>query len=332
MTEQKNSSYLSEKFYARNDELSFIDLFYQLWQGRLTVAITSFLTIVLSAALLLMMSPKWTSQAIVTYPTLGQLSTYTSALNVLFANNGNDKPAVLDVQKNVFYRFSSSASSLSAELKNEIPSEKLIVEQFSPGKDDTLKISYVGSSPEVVQEKLEAYLKKLNSDLVAHLQTDIENSFATKELELQESLDSQFKISEMQKSNRISALKQALKVAQSSNLEQSQLTQADNLSDDALYLFGSKSLSSMIENEASKPLQFSDYYYQTEQSLLLLKATKLKLNGLNSFSMISKPNKPNQKTSPDSILVLIAGLFVGFVLGCLIVILRTVIREYRSKV
>lgn len=331
MTEQKDSSHLSEKFYARNDELSFIDLFYQLWKGRVTVAITSILTIVLSAALLFIMSPKWTSQAIVTYPTLGQISTYTSALNILFANNGNDKPAVLDIQKNIFYRFSSAASSLSAELKNGVPSEKLIVEQFSPGKDDTLRISYVSSSPEAAQEKLETYLKKLNSELVAHLQADIENSFATKELELQGSLDSQFKIAEMQKNTRISALKQALKVAQSSNLEQSQLTQADNLSDDALYLFGSKALSAMIENEASKPLQFSDYYYQTEQSLLLLKATKLKLTGLDSFSMIAKPDRPNQKTSPESALVLIAGLFVGFVLGCSIVILRTVIREYRSK-
>lgn len=407
---------LRKTFYNEDDELDLLDVIVQLWKGKKTIIATVVAFLILALIYLFLAKEKWTSQAILTQPSSGQVANYNSALNVLYSQNPQDKISLAALQQQIFNRFNASISALSGSLQNlddprflnvepvnknanagltvnvkmgndndvtdsntskkqptikadqsdqpvatqqkitsnnnerqsadgdnatppassaESQEEEqqlaLYVEQVTKGRDDPLRIKYTAESAREAQQLLTRFIDVINKEVVDDYMTDIMHNLAAKERELSESLANQQRIAQGKKDQRLAALKQALKVAEASDINNSQLSQAEYLSDDTLYLLGSKALAAMIANEATRPLVFDDNYYQTQAALLAIRALVVQPGNLQAYRYIVKPDLPVRRDSPKKGLTLVLAVLLGGIFGSAVVLGRNMIATYRAR-
>src|SRR5476649_185585 len=90
-----NNSVTRERNSQVDESIDLIDLFMQLWRGKITIIICAILAIAVAIVYLSVAKEKWTSEAIVTYPDSGQVANYTNAMGVLYSGT----PAIADVQQ-----------------------------------------------------------------------------------------------------------------------------------------------------------------------------------------------------------------------------------------
>lgn len=315
----------------REDELGLLDIMVQLWNGKKTIMITIVITVLLAVAWVLLAKEKWTSKAIVTLPAAGQVANYNAALSVLYAQSPQDKPAIGDLQQQLFNRFSGSISALSSELENLDEPLQLRVQQVIKGSREPLRISFTADSPEAARKQLGEYIQRVNDDVVDDYGADIRRSLSVKTRELSDLLDTQKQIALDKKELRIDVIKQALKIAEASNLSHVQLNQAEFLSDDTLYLLGATSLKAMIANEATRPLPLDGSYYDTQRALLAMTHLKIQVDNLQSYRYISAADLPVRRDSPKRVLTVLLSVILGGIIGSAIVIGRVVSQQYRQR-
>lgn len=324
---QNNKS--SSHVPRNDDELNLIDVLVSLWAGKRIIIISMVIVLILAIAWIFLSKEKWTTTAILTQPSAGQVANYNTALSVLFSQNQDDKITLTALQSQLFDRFSASLSALSNALQNQEEPEVLKVIPNTPGKDDPINVAYVGGSAREAQQKLQSFIKDINQKVVKDFTSDIDYNLSVKKKEFNDSIQAQVSVAEQQKKQRIDAIKVALKVAQASNLNDSSLSQANTLSDDTLYLLGAKALSAMIANESSKPLVFNDDYYNTQRALLTMENLKINLSNLQAYRYIMSPDLPIRRDSPKRGLTVVLALILGFVLGSSIVVGRNMAASYR---
>ncbi|MBK0033538.1 LPS O-antigen chain length determinant protein WzzB [Erwinia sp. S43] len=318
-------------FYSRDNELDLLEIIVQLWKGKKTIMIAVAITVLLALAYVLFAKQKWTSKAIVTLPAAGQVANYNAALSVLYAQSPQDKPAIGDLQQQLFSRFSGSISALSAELDNLEEPLELKVQQVIKGSREPLRITFTAESAQEAQKELGRYIQKVNDEVVDDYGADIRRSLSVKTRELNDSLDTQKQVLLDRKQQRIDVIKQSLKIAEASNITHSQLNQAESLSDDTLYLLGTVSLQAMIANEATKPLAFDGRYYETQRSLLAMTHLKIQVENLQSFRYIAPGDLPVRRDSPKRALTVLLSIILGGIIGSGIVIGRVVSQQYRQR-
>jgi chain length determinant protein (polysaccharide antigen chain regulator) len=316
---------------VKDNELDIVDILASLWAGKKIIISTIIVILLIAVAWIFFSKQKWTSTAIVTQPSAGQVANYNTALTVLFSQNQEDKIALSTLQGQLFDRFSASMSALSNSLQNLEEPEILKVIPNTVGKDDPINITFVGQSAKDAQEQLKKFIVDVNKKVVSDYTSDIKYNLSVKKNEFSDLISAQEAIAEKQKKQRVDAIKMALKIAQSSNIVDSRLTQADMLSDDTLSLLGTKALSAMVENENSKPLVFDDDYYNTQRALLTMENLNIDLNNLQSFRYIMSPDLPIRRDSPKRGLTLVLAVIFGGVLGSSIVVGRNMIYSYRRR-
>lgn len=324
-------SALRQTINNTNDGLDLLDIIVQLWRGKATIFLTTFALIVIAVIYLSSVKEKWTSEAIVTMPNAGQVATYNAMLNVLYAQSPQDKLAVIDLQRQLFSRFNSSSYALSNSLSALERPLDLKVRQVNKGQIEPLSITFTAETAKQAQQELAKYIQLIDKQVVEDYSKDIKRNLEVKILELSESLTSQVKIAEEKKSRRIEVLKQALRIAEASKIEKSQLLQAEHLSDDTMYLLGSESLKAMISNENTRPLVFDDYYYETQRVLLSMKALSVNLSELHSYRYTTQPNLPIRRDSPNKMLTILVAMLLGVILGSAIVFGRQIVHNYRTR-
>lgn len=312
-----------------NEDIDVISLIIQLWKGKVTILVTMFFFILICIFYLTFAKEKWTSTTIVTEPSAGQVANYNAALGIVYSQSPSDKPSIVDLQKQLFNRFSASISALAGSLANLEEPLILNVDQLNKGNDDSLTISFVAPSAKQAQSELTKYISTVNKDVVKDYGEDIKRNLGVKANELSNILDTHRQIAINKKEHRVDVLKQALKIAQESGVKQSKLNQADYLSDDTLYLLGSDALNAMVVNEATKPLNFDDDYYSAERALLAVTHLKIQVDNLNSFRYIAKADLPIKRDSPKKSILLVIAVFLGFLFGICLVIVRNMIQNYR---
>lgn len=314
-----------------NNELDLLDVIVQLWQGKWIILATMIVTVALSVVYLKVAKEKWTSEATVTLPSAGQVASYNATLSVLYAQNIQEKPSITDLQNQLFTRFSASMNALAGALANLEQPLTLKINQVNKGSNDALSISFVAHSAKDAQTQLEKYITSVNKQVVDDYGQDIKHSLGVKAKELKEILDAHKQIAINKKQHRIDVINQALKVAKESGLSKSQLSQAEYLSDDTLYLLGSEALNAMITNETTKPLDYDDDYYSAERALLSVTHVTVQTDNLQSFRYIAKADLPIRRDSPKKTLTVLLALILGGVLGSAIVIGRSIITNYRAR-
>ncbi|WLS80313.1 LPS O-antigen chain length determinant protein WzzB [Erwinia pyri] len=328
-----NSKYSPEnkKANSREDDLDLFDIINQLWIGKKTILLTMLVMMVLAVVYLFFAKEKWTSEAIISQPSAGQVATYNNALSILYTQNIQDKLALPDLQKQIFGRYTASAYALSGTLKNLDEPLELKVSQVTQGKDDPLSITFTASTAKDAQQQLLHYITQLNTEVSNDFAVDMRNNIFVKMNGLKDSLAAQEKIAQDKKNHRIDVIKQAIKIAESAKISSTQLSQAEYLSDDTLYLLGTSALTSMIVNENTKPLELNDYYYDTQRTLLALTKLRIDFSKSQNFQFIKKPDLPIYRDSPKKGLTLVLALILGGVLGSCIVIARNMSKNYRER-
>jgi chain length determinant protein (polysaccharide antigen chain regulator) len=315
----------------KEEELDLLDVIYQVWRGKWIVFISIFVALIIAVLYLLVAKEKWTSETIISQPSAGQVATYNNALSILYTQNLGDKISLPDLQRQIFGRYAAAAYALSGTLKNLDEPLDLKVSQITKGKDDPLSISFTASTAEDAKEKLSFYINQLNREVADEFAIDMKNNIFVKTNGLKDSLAAQEKIAQDKKDHRIDVIKQAIKIADAAKISSTQLSQAEYLSDDTLYLLGTSALTSMIANEKTKPLELNDYYYETQRTLLALNKLRIDFTKLQNFQFIKKPDLPIHRDSPKRIMVLIIAILLGGIAGAFIVIGRNMTQSYNRK-
>lgn len=134
-----------------------------------------------------------------------------------------------------------------------------------------------------------------------------------------------------QKDLRIKQIAQALSVAKEAEVQSPQVRQAQNVSQDTLFLLGSSALESMIKNESSRPLIFSDDYYKIRQNLLNIQSISVRSESVHGYRYVMKPTEPIRRDSPKLVLTLVLAVLLGIMIGSGYVLARNAIRAYQVK-
>lgn len=310
------------------EQIDLIDLLMQLWRGKVTIIICIVVAIALAVGYLAVAKEKWTSIAIVTQPDAGQLASYNNAMDVLFGANA---PEMTDVQAGFIGRFSSAFSALAETLDNQQEPEKLSIDAAVKGQTLPLKVSYTGKTSEEAQKTLAQYIQQVDEGVAKELNADLSMSMETRLADLQKSLAAQEAVAKEQKTLRIAQMTQALKVAQQSNIKLPQVQQVDQVSQDSMFMLGSEALSSMVENEATRPLTFSDQYYQTRQNLLEVQALEVAPDSVHAYRYVMKPTLPIRRDSPKKAITLVLAVLIGGMIGAGVVLGRDALCGYKAK-
>src|SRR5471030_3525451 len=165
-----NNSVTRERNSQVDESIDLIDLFMQLWRGKVTIIVCAILAIAVAIAYLSVAKEKWTSEAIVTYPDSGQIANYNNAMNVLYSQNPTNAPNVVDLQQRFFGRFNAAISALSDQLDNQAVSEKLTITPSVKDQPVPLKISFTAATAGEAQKTLTTYIKQINKRVLNELE------------------------------------------------------------------------------------------------------------------------------------------------------------------
>lgn len=316
---------------GRNNEpeqIDLIDLVVQLWRGKVTIFACVIIAILLAVGYLAVAKEKWTSTAIITQPDAGQLANYSNAMNVLYGGNA---PQINDLQANMIGRFNSAFSALSETLDNQDEPEKLTIDASVKGQPLPLKVTYQAPTAEDAQKTLAKYIQQVDETISKEVNADLAKSITTRTSDFEQSLEAQEKVAQEQKALRIAQISQALSVAKEANIKLPQVQQADQVSQDTMFMLGSDALSSMVQNEATRPLALSDGYYQTRQNLLAVKALKIEPDSVHAYRYVMKPTLPIRRDSPKKAITLVLAVLLGGMIGAGVVLGRNALRNYKPK-
>lgn len=326
-----SNSYSNNSSDSNSNEFDLIDFIILLWKGKVKIILAIVFFVILSISYIHFAKEKWSSEAVLTKPSAGQVANFNSILNIVNANNIQDKIALPQLQQQIFDRFSSSIYALSDTLESLSDPQLLKVSQYRNGQDDPLLIKYTGTSAKDAQSKLQNYIKTLNDDVVNDYINDLNKTLSVKKSELENLSKSFVDTATLQKEHRLDVIKNALLVARQSDVNSTKLSQAEYLSDDTLYLLGANALNAMLQNEKTKPIVLSDNYYSVRQSLDALNSLKLNLDGFDSYRFIMKPTLAFKRDSPRQLLIVAISIMMGFIIGSMLVIAEDIYRK-RSKI
>lgn len=334
MMSQKNSieqsSPLSHSSF-KDDEIDLLDLIAQFWQGKKTIIAVVIVFMIAAGAYLALAKESWTSRAIVSVPSSGMIANYNASLSVLYTQSPLDKTPLPDLQQQFFGRFSASMSALSGALLNQEKPQTLKIDQVNKGSNDQFTIAFSAQTAKDAQAQLAKYITQVNARIVDGYAADLRRTVGVKTRELTSSVEAQKQVAIVKQQQRLSAIKQALKIAEAADLKSSTLNQAEFMSDDTLYLLGTSALQSMIQNESTRPLVFEQPYYDTQSALLEVTHLKIDLAHLQSFRYISEPDLPIRRDSPKKTLVMLLAIILGAVVGSAIVIGRNAMASYQQR-
>lgn len=311
-----------------SEQIDLIDFLVQLWRGKVTIIICIIAAIALAVGYLAVAKEKWTSTAIITQPDAGQLSDYTNAMNVLYGENA---PKINEIQYSSIGRFNSAFSALTETLDNQANPEKLTIDLVVKGQALPLKVTYQAITAETAQKTLAQYIQQVDESVSKEINADLAMSIVSRASDLEHSLEAQEKVAQEQKALRIAQINQALSVAKQANIKLPQVQQADQVSQDTMFMLGSDALSSMVNNEATRPLTFSDDYYLTRQKLLAVKALKVQPDSIHAYRYVMKPTLPIRRDSPKKAITLILAVLLGGMIGAGVVLGRNALRNYKPK-
>lgn len=310
------------------EQIDLIDLVLQVWRGKWTVVAFVALFVVLAGVYITVAKEKWTSSAIIAQPDAAQIATYSNALNILY---GSAAPAMLDIQTRAIGRFNSSFSALAQALENQDEPEKLTIEPTVKGQELPLTVSYVAESAEAAQKQLAQYIQQVDEQTAKEMSVDLKDNIKEQIKTLNDSLESQEKVSQEQKDLRIKQITEALKNAEAAKIHTPQIQQTQDVTQETMFLLGSEALKSMIDNEASRPLVFSPTYYQTKQNLLDIENLNVNPDTIHVYRYVMKPDLPVRRDSPKKAVILVLAVLLGGIIGSGVVLVRQALRNYQRK-
>ncbi|TDT58946.1 chain length determinant protein (polysaccharide antigen chain regulator) [Enterobacter sp. AG5470] len=323
MTHEKNNAVIRSG--GDSEQIDLMDVLMQIWRGKWVVIFFIVLAVVVAGAYLSTAKEKWTSTAIVTLPDVGDIAAYVNAVNIL-SNDNEEK--VLDIQQGVVERFNSAFSTFASALSGQSISGILVIESTGPDNTVPLKVTYQAADAKDAQQKLMQFMQQIDEKVSKDLNRELEPIIKVRIHALEAALATQESMAQEQKTLRLQQISQALIVAKDANITAPHVTQVQSLPQDALFLLGSNALESMIKNESSRPLVFSEDYYKTRQKLLDVQHLAPDATDMHTFRYIMEPTLPLQHDSQRRGITFILAILLGAIAGSGFVLIRNAFRHY----
>ncbi|EAW4436415.1 LPS O-antigen chain length determinant protein WzzB [Salmonella enterica] len=307
------------------EQIDLIDLAMQLWHGVATIIVFILAGILAAVGYLMLAEEQWTSTAIITRPDIGQVTSYYNVMAVVY---GKEAPGIAEVQTAIADRFSSAFSALSDSLRNQKEPEKLSAEPSEKGQPFPVKVSYVGTTAGEARRRLAEYLRQVEEKTVKELNEEMKTNIVLHTGFLLSALRQQEVVAREQKDQHIRQLEAALRYAEEAKIDKPHTRNTQYVTQDTMFLLGKDALKSMTENEATRPLTFSDDYYQMKQKLFDIRS--LKPDTVHPYRCIMPPRLPVRRDSPKTALTLVLAVLLGGMAGAGMVLGRNALRNYKT--
>ncbi|EDR2901302.1 LPS O-antigen chain length determinant protein WzzB [Salmonella enterica subsp. enterica] len=306
-------------------QTDLIDLAIQLRDGAVTIIVFMLAGILMAIGYLMAAEEHWTSTAVITRPDIGQVAGYYNVMTTVY---GKDSPGLPEVQTAIADRFNSAFSALSDSLRNQKEPEKLSAEPSEKGQPFPVKVSYVGTTAGEAQRRLAEYLCQVEEKTVKELNEELKTTIVLHTGFLLSALRQQEVVAREQKDQHIRQLEAALRYAEEAKIDKPHTRNTQYVTQDTMFLLGKDALKSMTENEATRPLTFSDDYYQMKQKLFDIRS--LKPGIVHPYRCIMKPRLPVRRDSPKTALTLVLAVLLGGMAGAGMVLGRNALRNYKT--
>lgn len=159
------------------------------------------------------------------------------------------------------------------------------------------------------QCRLVEYLRQVEEKQVREMDTELKTTIVLHTGFLENALRQQEVVAREQKDQHIRQLEAALLYAEAAGTDKPHTRQTQYVTPDTMFLLGKDALKSMTDNEATRPLIFSDDYYQMKQKLLDIRA--LKPGIVHPHRCIMKPRLSVRRDSPKTAVTLVLAVLLG---------------------
>lgn len=340
---------------THNDEIDLTELFATLWQNKLTILLITFFCGVLGVAYALLATEKWTSEAHIIAPRIGEIKNYAEirrALNRADSNSGVDTSSI---EAGLFGNFLSLANSrqnqlsifsqspyyqkkieeLDTELARRIALEGLL-DQFdieAPKKEGMIPfytLTFSAETPDEANETLQFFIDKVNKQALQLFDSEYKDHLETDILQRRRTLKNIETNLQTDRNIRIEVLEEALDTARKAglnnytvgrNVDGSTVIELNN--SNRLFMLGEKFLSAELDTAKNAPLIYPAEYRETQRRLVELEGIKeydLPKNVGVRFQL--EPTFPTKRDAPKRVLIVLLSLILGGMVGVGYVLVR----------
>ncbi|MFK8258920.1 ECA polysaccharide chain length modulation protein [Erwinia sp. AnSW2-5] len=326
---------------AADNELDIRGLCCTLWRGKLWILAGGVLFALLAWTYSLLVTPKWSTTAIVDRPTVNMLSGFYSQkqfLNNLDIRAGSltvAPPTVMDeayqefmmqlfawdtrrdfwLQSSYYQQRKSGKAREDAALLDEMIANI----QFQPADsakniNDTVKL--IAETAADANALLRQYVAFANARATTHLNEELTAAWAARSIQLKAQIKRQEAVAKAIYDRQINSIGQALKIAQQQGFEQAKTqTPSEQLPDSEMFMLGRPMLQARLENLRATGPSYDLEYDQNRAMQATLNVGPTLVKSFQTWRYLRTPEEPVNRDSPRRVLLMIMWGTVGVLLG-----------------
>jgi len=326
---------------AADNELDIRGLCCTLWRGKLWIIAGGVLFALLAWIYSLLVTPKWSTTAIVDRPTVNMLSGFYSQqqfLNNLDIRAGSltvAPPTVMDeayqefmmqlfawdtrrdfwLQSSYYQQRKSGKTGEDAALLDEMIANI----QFQPADNakninDTVRL--VAETAADANTLLRQYVAFANARATTHLNEELAAAWAARSIQLKAQIKRQEAVAKAIYNRQINSIGQALKIAQQQGFEQAKTqTPSEQLPDSEMFMLGRPMLQARLENLRATGPSYDLEYDQNRAMQATLNVGPTLVKSFQTWRYLRTPEEPVNRDSPRRVLLMIMWGTVGVLLG-----------------
>ncbi|WP_456311472.1 ECA polysaccharide chain length modulation protein [Serratia proteamaculans] len=326
---------------AADNELDIRGLCCTLWRGKLWIIAGGVLFALLAWIYSLLVTPKWSTTAIVDRPTVNMLSGYYSQqqfLNNLDIRAGSltvAPPTVMDeayqefmmqlfawdtrrdfwLQSSYYQQRKSGKTGEDAALLDEMIANI----QFQPADNakninDTVRL--IAETAADANTLLRQYVAFANARATTHLNEELAAAWAARSIQLKAQIKRQEAVAKAIYDRQINSIGQALKIAQQQGFEQAKTqTPSEQLPDSEMFMLGRPMLQARLENLRATGPSYDLEYDQNRAMQATLNVGPTLVKSFQTWRYLRTPEEPVKRDSPRRVLLMIMWGTVGVLLG-----------------
>ena len=328
-----------------SDEIDLFELVGTLWRKKLTIIAVMCITTMLAGAYAFAAKEQWTSEAVITTPTLSTISNLYAANQLLGQS---------DTIATVFKRFIDSSASYDSIArfiadsdyfktlssgKNQSEKNQLLdklvgqvsITPFDKTATDKMKIVMPAETAAQAQALLKTYLEQSNTQVVSHVYADLSRQIADQLNSLSASMAAEKSVAEAKRQIELADIQSAILVAKQAGISKPEISASMELKPNNLFLLGDNALSAMLSGIEKQPLVLSDTYYSAQAKYFGLEKFKLDSKNIELFSYLKTASIPVTKDKPKKALILVLGALLGGMLGVAGVLVQSAIGQRKTR-
>lgn len=333
---------------AADNELDIRGLCCALWCGKLWIIAGGLLFALLAWIYSLLVTPQWSTTAIVDRPTVNALSGFYSQQQFLNnldtpATNLNAAPPTVideayqefamqlfawDTRHDFWLQSSYYKKRLSGNVRQDAALLDELIADIQLQPADSAK--YINDTVKIVAETaadanilLRQYVAFANARATTHLNQELSAAWAARSIQLKAQVKRQEEVAKAIYDRQVNSVRQALKIAQQQGFEQARTqTPSEQLPDSELFLLGRAMLQARLENLLASGPSYELAYFQNRAMLMTLNVGPTLVKSFQTWRYLRTPEEPVKRDSPRRALLMMMWGAVGVLVGAGMALVR----------